>query len=351
MAPADPLALIGIGALCAIGTTPAEILTAAHGGCRRFQLDRRYPQRRDGAPIPLARLALLDDSLATWERIAALGAASAAQAMQVLSSRVEPDDLPRLRIPVLVSLPPERPGLSNDIVGVAAAAIIDSVAQADRTLSGYVQQGHDGFLQLLQTAQTLLREGKADCCLVGGADSAVDLDYLHWLEGLDRLKSPQQAFGLMPGEGAAFCAVTLASRVRDAAAETRVLAISTGQEPSPWYTGEATIGRGLTQAIAACLPEPFTADVCYCDLNGETWRSSEWDFAYLRNGSAIADPLDLRHPSDAWGDLGAASAAMLTAFAKAEFDEGADAGRTALVCASSDTRPTRSACLLAAPTT
>lgn len=90
-------------------------------------------------------------------------------------------------------------------------------------------------------------------------------------------------------------------------------------------------------------------DVCFADLNGEVWRSSEWEFAYLRNGRRFRDPLNLQHPSDNWGDLGAASAAMLTVLACAELREELRGYRSALVCASADTRPSRSALLLALP--
>lgn len=355
MAAPDPLLLFAPGALCAIGTDPLEIAVAVSADCRRFERQRRFPRYRDGDPIVVAGLSLLDDALAPWERMAELGAQAARQSMDASlrewlneggqggGSRPRP-------VPVLLSMPPTRPGLSDETVAVAAASIIAAVPNACDRHSGYNQCGHDGFMAMLDSARSLLQADAADYCLVGGTDCGLDLDYLHWLERLDRLKGRHQAFGLMPGEGAAFCAATLASRWTPSpgvgTTQVAVAALASAEEPQPWYLGEASSALGLTQAIGSCLAEGRRADVCYCDLNGENWRSAEWDFAYLRNGREFAHPLDLRHPADSWGDVGAASAALMTVLAMTEFADPSCDHRSSLICASSDTRATRSACLL-----
>lgn len=351
MARPERLALYAPGAVCALGTDPVEISVAVRAGCRRFERDPQFPGRRDGAPITLSRLALIDDTLSPWERIVALGRNAAGQAMGQWAEQQRAKGQAPLPVPVLISMPPARPGLSDETVGIAAGAILSALPLACPARSGYAQHGHDGFLIVLEMARKLLVGGQADCCIVGGVDSAADIDYLHWLEAQNRLKSSRQPFGLMPGEGAAFCAVRLASSLTPGMAATAPLAfvstLDTRDEPQPWYTGEASMGSGLTRAIGACLPEGQVAEVCYADLNGESWRSTEWDFAYLRNGRAFGHPLDLRHPAESWGDIGAASAALMTVFAMMEFSDEDSDHRTALICASSDTQPSRSACLLA----
>lgn len=355
MAPTERerLVLFAPGAVCALGTHPAEIAITVRAGCRRFDRARNLPRHRDGAPAVVARLSLLDDTLTGAQRMLALGHAAAAQSLARLSKALATANRPQPLIPVLMSMPPSRPGLSTETIEQIVHSLLDRLTSVSPQESRYFQLGHDGFIAALQHAAMLLHAHQADYCLVGGLDSAADLDYLHWLETLGRLKSDENPFGLMPGEGAAFFVMARQSSVRalgnTAGPGMVVTALGQHHEPQPWYEGEASMALGLTRAIAACVAEERSAAVCYSDLNGEIWRSSEWDLAHFRNGGAFGHPLDLRHPAESWGDVGAASAALISMLALMEFSDGLHDHRSALVCASSDTQPSRSACLLSYP--
>ena len=111
-------------------------------------------------------------------------------------------------------------------------------------------------------------------------------------------------------------------------------------------------GQGLTSALQKALtvstPLPKPADWTICDLNGESFRSKEWVYAYLRTGRKHRDPLEIWHPADCYGDVGAASGTVLAGIAIAAWQRNYARGQQALVWTSSDDEY-RSAVLLQAP--
>jgi 3-oxoacyl-[acyl-carrier-protein] synthase-1 len=78
------------------------------------------------------------------------------------------------------------------------------------------------------------------------------------------------------------------------------------------------------------------ADVVLCDLNGESYRATEWSYAMartFRDGQAVPP---LVHPADCLGDVGAATGGVLLALAAAAMKKGLAPWKTALVWCSSD---------------
>ncbi|MDY6993602.1 MAG: beta-ketoacyl synthase N-terminal-like domain-containing protein, partial [Pseudomonadota bacterium] len=210
-----------------------------------------------------------------------------------------------------------------------------------------------GGLAALQHAIHLLRERHAPVCLIGGVDSYKDIDTLHWLESLDRLKRDHQPHGFIPGEGSGFvlvCSKAFAQRY-NLQPLAEIVALSQAMEPNPWYMGHATQGQGLTQTLHELFdqvvpPYPKKADVVFCDLNGESWRVDEWGYAYLRTGRYHGEPLAIRHPADCWGDVGAATSTLLLGLSTYHLCHRHNLDRTALIWSAADTRPWRAACLL-----
>jgi len=347
MAPLDPIVLCFPGAICAAGTNLPEIASATNAGLRRLGSDTRLAMKSDGASVPIGRVQAIDNIEPALHRMMQLAHAAMGQSVSARASALGlPLTASLASVPILLSVPPARPGLTEEAVDWLLSALLEGVEDFDRQRSGAVRIGHDGFMAVLQAACALLERGEATCCLLGAVDSAVDRGYIHWLEQTGRLRSRQQPNGLAPGEAAAFCFVARKSTL--SAPDSALVEfgpVGRYQESNPWYLGQATIGDGLTNAVRHAIGGR-TIDACYADLNGESWRSAEWDYAYLRNGKHFAHPLDIRHPSEAWGDIGAASGAMLTLMAAWDLQEGMLGHQSALVCASSDTQPSRAACRL-----
>jgi 3-oxoacyl-[acyl-carrier-protein] synthase-1 len=257
-----------------------------------------------------------------------------------------------LRVAALLALAAPRPGLgANEIRSLARDILQRLPVTLVRELSGVFDTGADGGIAAIERATQILATDSADLCLVGGVDTYREPDTLRWLAKDRRLKDEATPHGFIPGEGAAFILLStreMTSRLR-LATRGRLLGLHRALEPSPWYSGRSTTGRGLTAAIAGAfegLPPDVRADMTYCDANGEPWRADEWAFAYLRTARRHADPLDLRHPADSFGHVGAATVPLLLTTAFIDIARGRARGPRALVWCASDTRPFRGAALL-----
>ncbi|WP_175864427.1 hypothetical protein [Burkholderia cepacia] len=345
----SPIVVSGFGACTSVGLSAAESCNAVLSSVSRIARHKRYPYARRGGAIALAKLDCLSEDATCVSRMTEL----ARRALDDLLARHghildASAGMPARPIPVLLSLPPERPGLPHADIASVAGEICKSMPQFSRSGSRFFCSGHTGFIAGLARSVDILKAGEADFCIVGGVDSPLDMNYLHWLDDTDRLKHQDNPFGMVPGEGAAFA--LLRADVGRASAEntTRVAlrAVGLATETMPWYADQASRGDGLTAAISQCLSTDIQVDNCYGDLTGETWRSAEWDFAFLRNGRQFAHPLDISHPAEIWGDTGAASAAMLCMLAHDELTDIVMPRRHSLVFSASDTRLSRAACLL-----
>jgi 3-oxoacyl-[acyl-carrier-protein] synthase-1 len=149
------------------------------------------------------------------------------------------------------------------------------------------------------------------------------------------------AWGFVPGEaGAALLiagpAVAQGGDLRSRAVLRR---LGLGVEAQTIKTATVCVGEGLTEALRralAGLPDGTQVSDIYADLNGEPYRADEYGFASVRVGSAFADAGAFVAPADCWGDVGAASGAMLMMAASVAASKGYSRGRWGLVWASSE---------------
>jgi hypothetical protein len=70
--------------------------------------------------------------------------------------------------------------------------------------------------------------------------------------------------------------------------------------------------------------------------------------AYIRTADHHGEPLHMRHPADAWGDVGAGSGTLLAVMAALEVAHPRMRSQGALVFTASDLSPARSASLIVA---
>lgn len=343
----DAIVLCCPVALCAAGGTLAEVASATHAGLRPLVADARLALRSDGRPIATGRVAAVDDIHAPVERLIQLARLVIGPCAHAWQAKAHGGARP---LPALLAVPAERPGLDAAALDWVIANALHELAGLDLQRSGAMRGRHDGFAALVQVAAERISAGEDAAILVGAFDSGIDPNFAAWLEETGRLRSPQQPHGLAPGEGAGACVVTRASWAAALGWRSILLqACARAEEPLPWYLERPTLGEGLTTALRHALAAG-PVDVCYADLTGESWRSAEWDFAYLRNGTRFADPIDLRHPAESWGDTGAASGALLTLLAAWDLWQGRSMHRAALVVTSADTQPGRAALRLVLPT-
>lgn len=350
--PAVDVVIASCGAVTSIGLDAPMTAASARCGITRFAED---PDLRDdtvGDPVVLALLETLNEEATAAERMRVMALEAAREALRPWLKLSEAGArLPPL--PVLLVTPAPRAGFDERAQTELAEAILQQLpVPTESRQTRLAATGHAGALCALAHATELLRVKGLPACLLGGTESPRDAEYLHALDGTGRLKREGQPHGFTPGEGSGFvllCTREFATR-HAWTPLAEIAGVGQATEPRPWYEENAPQGQGLTQAFWQALrPQggsTLRADVTYCDLNGETWRSDEWVFAYLRTGKYHGEPLDLRHPADCWGDTGAATGPLLLGLASLELARGKDGHETALVWAASDVDPSRAACLL-----
>lgn len=191
--------------------------------------------------------------------------------------------------------------------------------------------GHTGFFEMLTRAREMLEGGSVARCVVGGADSYCCDARLSLLDGEGRLRSSASPDGFIPGEAAGF----FAFGPRADAVLLQVGPVTSGSEPQTIRGELFSTGSGLRDSLKA-LPQAVPWRRVYCDLNGERYRSGEWGSAYVGLAERFAEDVLLMHPADCLGDVGAASGALLLAWAAEGMRRGYVAEPEVLLWASSD---------------
>jgi 3-oxoacyl-[acyl-carrier-protein] synthase-1 len=180
-----------------------------------------------------------------------------------------------------------------------------------------IHLGHAGTAAALQLAREQLASASVERFLIVAMDSYLDRLSLEWLHAHRRLKAPDMPVGLMPGEAAVCVLVEPLSRARRSGTPVQgfVTHAEVGQEPHPFAARSRNLGEGLSQVIGAALSRGLPPGVAFqgdviSDLNGESWRASQWGHTAVRLRSQFQGRTRLVLPCASLGDTGAASGAV-----------------------------------------
>lgn len=305
--------IIGCGASTSLGRSAPASATALRAGISRF-CEHPYLLNQVGEPMVVARASFVGPKRSD-DRICILAQAAATEALAAVDIRWR-----TARLPVVVGLPPIRPGRGQDLPKRVARAITSATGEAGPVQT--IECGHAAGLLALEHAVESIRSGREKLYLVGGADSYLDVDTLEWLEDMGKLHGAgrrNNAWGFVPGEAASFLLLaavdgrTASSSVR---AECAVLAVASAAETCLIDTDAVCTGAGLTAAMRRVLdhlPAGIRVDEILCDLNGEPYRSDEFGFTLARTSDRFADADRYTAPADCYGDTGAASGPLFIA--------------------------------------
>jgi 3-oxoacyl-[acyl-carrier-protein] synthase-1 len=148
--------------------------------------------------------------------------------------------------------------------------------------------------------------------------------------------------GFAPGEAASFMLLEQASQNKT---NTKAVIVDWAEasEEGHRYSQEAYLGEALATATTSALKKIPKASVgsLYANLNGESFFAKEWGIAQLRNGSWFSEEIEVNHPADCFGDLGAAMGPVQIALIVGQ----KSASQMHLLCLSSEL-DTRSAIVL-----
>lgn len=284
----------------------------------------------------------LDPKIVGAERLLGM----AASALREACTTIEDISAYSPQLPVYLALPEIRPGFSKQ----DAEAVRDGIMNFEGLKSIFTEiniftQGHAAGFMALKMATERLRQGECSACLVGGIDSYLHPDTMDWLDKNRQLQGSVSRSGFVPGEGAGFFLLMTeqARRELHMKALLSVSAVVVGKETKLIKTTDMCLGEGLNVTVREgvsnlCLPDQRINQIL-CDINGERYRSEEWGFVCLRSSEYFDDPAAYLSPAECWGDMGAASAALLTMLACQANECGYAMGSRTMLWASSEQGP------------
>jgi 3-oxoacyl-[acyl-carrier-protein] synthase-1 len=180
-----------------------------------------------------------------------------------------------------------------------------------------ITRGHAGFGYATRAACIALERGEIDTALFGAVDSLLEDATLDWLAQTGRLKTPNSADGLLPGEAAAFFLARRRSEpLGSIASPFRVTATAVATEEETLIDRGRPLGRGVSAVVEAIAVAGERSGVratsFSVDHNGERFRSQEWGCALARSCGAYPwlGEAAVEIPAIDHGDTGAAAGAI-----------------------------------------
>jgi len=333
--------IVGVGACTNLGTNAPSTAAAVRAGIAGFSEDPRIVDET-GNPVVLARASYIPDDAKGLKRFLVLGVSAAMEAIESLGEEVK--KIPSF--PIIIGLPAQRPGLSEEIGNVFKEKFRDMLEEkcliADIET---IHTGHAAGLTAIEKACEKIQNNDIDFCLVGGIDSYLELETLKWIETCDQLHGAGEfnnAWGFIPGEASGFCFLASGRAIREYnfIPLGEVVAAVTTIEKNLIKTRTVCLGEGLTEAFKQVFQRIPLTDVkinhVTCDLNGEPYRADEFGYATTRLSRYFVDPSDFLTPADCWGDVGAASGPLFISLAITAWRKGYAKGPYILLCAGSE---------------
>jgi 3-oxoacyl-[acyl-carrier-protein] synthase I len=219
---------------------------------------------------------------------------------------------------------------------------------ASRVLTG----GASGVIDALDQARSLLRRGGGGCCIIGGFDSLLNETDIARLQRSDRLHSPHNPQGVIPGEAAAFVAVSISGYESSFVPLARLSGLGLANEPHPVSGPDYSVGDGLRDAVERALQDAGSVreseiGFIVSSHNGERYAAWENQFAHARSYRSRRERLDSIYPATSVGDVGVGAAALSLIVAAVAIARGHAPAPVAL-CESRSEEALRGACLVAA---
>lgn len=344
--------LVACGMMTSVGLSSAETAASVRAGTTRVAESVCYDKHSEPftlAQVPPEALPQLDPQPAGEEGWTARG-------LRVLTLAI----MPLVECAASCRDSGSPPGLAMAL----PEPLIGAVTDPDAFLAGLAEQteglfdlsastanfsGRAGGVAAMGHAASVIAAGDADFMLAGGSDSYLDLMLLGTLDLEERVASRTSLDGFVPGEGAGF--VLLAERRAAEQAglspRARLSQVAVGEEAGHFYSEEAYRGEGLANTVANLFAEvemPGPVTQVYSSMNGENHWAKELGVTLLRHQDQLAPDVDVRHPVECFGDLGAAIGPVMAGLAATDMARGGCGGPT-LLYGSSD-RGSRAALLL-----
>lgn len=222
------------------------------------------------------------------------------------------------RIPLLLCVAEqERPGRLEGLDDVLFKEIQQELSAEFAASSAILAHGRISAGVALNHARRLLSSTAAPYVLVVATDSLLSWPTLRVYDAGDRLLTPANSNGFLPGEGAG---AVLVGRPSGNAALS-CLGIGFATEAAHVDSEQPLRGSGLAEALAAALSdaglEMHDMDFRITDLAGESYYFKEATLALARLLRRRKEEFDIWHPAEFIGETGAVAGIAVLCVAEA----------------------------------
>lgn len=241
------------------------------------------------------------------------------------------------KIPLLLCVSePARPGRLDGLDEELHTALLDELGTHFAEGSAIVAHGRVSVGVAIVQARKLIHQHKHPQVLLAAVDSLLTWPTLSVYAAEDRLLTPLNSNGFMPGEAAA----ALLLSAPQAAGELRLHGVGFAVEKAYLDSGEPLRGDGLTAAVKAALAEAncdlYDIDYRVADLSGEQYYFKEASLALNRILRKRREDFEIWHPAECIGEAGAAAGAACLAVIHAAHAKGYAPGPRSLLHLAND---------------
>jgi 3-oxoacyl-[acyl-carrier-protein] synthase-1 len=250
-------------------------------------------------------------------------------------------DIPRQvwsSIPLLLCVAEmERPGRYDDLDNEIFGKIQDELNIKFGERSAIIPRGHVSVgTALLEARKLVTDESRAPMVLIAATDSFLSWPTLSVYERGDRLLTPRNSNGFLPGEGAGALLIGPHTKER----ELVICGLGFANESSTIDSEQPMRGEGLALAMRNALNDAGCAlhdlDFRITDLSGEQYYFKEAALALARLLRPHREDFDVWHPAECIGETGAVSGLASLAVAEAACRKGYGPGPGVLCHAAND---------------
>lgn len=189
----------------------------------------------------------------------------------------------------------------------------------DSKLTRSFNSGRPAGIEAIDMVFQYLYDSEHDYFIVGGSDSYIDETLINQLDAENRLLYMNNGDGFVAGEGAAYLVLTQKPALA-LVKNDHIIALNPpgiADEQGHFKSELPYRGDGLDRAFKKALInyQQQRIDSIYSSMNGENFWVKELGVAQLRNKAAFSAQVNIEHPAEYFGDLGAATAPVLISLA------------------------------------
>ncbi|TQV85884.1 beta-ketoacyl synthase N-terminal-like domain-containing protein [Aliikangiella coralliicola] len=313
--------ILGAGMITPVGIDSNMTIASIQAGISKIEVTAEhdcYAEPFKLATVPEDALPPLNDKLnaqgltSRYRRLLRLASPALIEVMQSYS-----EDEP---LPLFLAGPETLPGRASVLQRSFIERLsIQTGVKFNQQLSRIFSTGRAGGFQAIDMVFRYFEATGADYALVGGLDTHLDLHLLGTLDRESRILTDDRKDGFIPGEAAGFL-LLVSENARQRMGNVSLPELfmpGFGNESGHRYSEQPYTGDGLSEAVrlAVLSAKGRRVSTIFSSLNGEHFGAKEYGVAITRNSDTISENINLEHPADCFGDIGAAFVPVLSSLA------------------------------------